>query len=259
MEQRDLQSTNSFPLGEPWLILGERRFYSRLLIGIEQYDSPALVKQVIESARVEMLTVTFDLEGSREGLPLAKLAETIPIEEYTLIGTTSFARSAAEAITVAKMLRQSLGIEIIKLDVRTDYTTPNNGEVVEVAEELIREGFYVLPMIIPEQNAALELERIGCSAIRLLGSTIGSGLGLLNLCSIQQIIQIAGIPIIVEGGIRSAADAALAMEVGADAILVNTAVVKAGTPVMMASAIRMAVEAGRLAFLAVQMPKSPSN
>src|SRR5205085_885465 len=121
------------------------------------------------------------------------------------------------------------------------------------------DGFYVLPLIIPEQNAALELEKIGCSAIRLMGSTIGSGLGLLNLHLIEQVIQVSGIPIIVEGGLRSTADAALAMELGADAILVNTALAKAGNPVMMGTAMKLAVEAGRLAFLAEHMPKDATS
>src|SRR5581483_252606 len=233
-----VQSTNNFQEEKPWLVLGEDQFYSRLLIGIEQYKSPLLIQQILEAASTEILTITLEVDGSHESLSLLKLAEVVPLQNYTLIGTTSFARSASEAIFTARTLRKSLDIDIIKLDVRINYTIPNNTETVIVANELLKDGFHIIPMINPELDIALELEKIGCSAIRLLGSTIGSGSGIVNLYVIQQIIKNLHIPIIVEGGLRSAADAALAMEIRADAILINTALAKARNPVLMAAAMK---------------------
>ncbi len=244
------QSLHPSKMDEPWLVLGEHSFHSRLLIGIEQYDSPMLIRQVLDAANVEALTVTYDREGSHPSLPLFKFADQHTLREYILLGTTSFARSKDEAIAMARMLRQSLDVKIIKLDVRTEDTIPDNRGVVKVAEILIAEGFYVLPFIVPDPDVAIDLEKIGCSALRLMASPVGSGQGIINMQAIQNVLGISGLPIIVEGGLRSPSDAALAMELGAAAVLVNTALAKACNPVMMGVAMKSAVEAGRLAYIA---------
>ena len=251
------QPTDTLQSDRPWLTLGEHRFYSRLLVGIEQYDSPTTIREILEATKSQVFITTFDLENARSSILLSDLATELPLDNYIWIGTTSFAHSAKDAIVTARLLKQSLGTQIIKLDVRTVKNIPDNDQTKEVAKILLSEGFYVLPFIFPNQIDAKALEEMGCSALRLMASPVASGKGIVHREAIQSIIDRSNIPIIVEGGLASAADAALAMELGAEAVLVNTALVKARHPIMMATAIRDAVEAGRLSFLAGRMAKIP--
>jgi thiazole synthase len=250
------QPTSNALLEDPWLVLGNYQFHSRLLFGLEQYSSVAMIRQILEAGNAQVLITTFDLEGSRPGILFSDLANAFPPEEYIWIGTTSFAKTAEEAITVAKMLKQSLDLRIIKLDVRREHNVPDNKKTVEVAKTLLSEGFYILPFIFPEQKVARELEDAGCSALRVMASPIGSGRGIVNIEAIQSVINSINIPVIVEGGLRSATDVTLAMELGASAALVNAALVKAQHPIVMATAMKHAVAAGRLAFLAGMMAKT---
>lgn len=239
---------------KPWLTINGQQFYSRLLVGIEQYDSPVQIREILEATESQVFITTFDLESTRSSILLSDLACELPIQSYIWVGTTSFARSAKDALTTARLLQQSLGIQIIKLDVRTQENFPSNAETISVARELLAEGLAVLPFIWPDHHDALELERLGCSAIRLMAAPVGSGRGLANANIIAPIIPQLRIPVIIEGGLATATDVSQAMELGADAVLINTALVKARNPLLMARAMKWAVEAGYLAYLAGRMP-----
>jgi thiazole synthase len=244
------------PLSEPWLVLGEQSFRSRLLVGTEQYTSAVQIREILEATHSQAFITTFDLDASHSSILLSDLVHEISVEDYIWLGTTSFARSAEDAVIIARMLRQSLGINIIKLDVRTDGNFPNNQKTVEVARLLLSEGFYIIPFIMPDQAVANELEDMGCSALRLMASSVGSGHGIENAENLQSVISHMAIPVIIEGGLGTAWHVAQAMELGAAAVLVNTALVKAKNPVLMATAMKAAVEAGRMAFLAHPMKQT---
>lgn len=239
----------------PWLTIGETSFQSRLLIGIEQYSSARLIKQVLEAAQAQVFITTFDLEHAWSSIPLTELESIIDIQRYIWIGTTSFATTAEDAISTARMLKSSFNIHILKLDVRDHNNAPDNKSTIRVAKQLIHEGFFIIPFIFPNVKDALELEQLGCSALRLMASPVGSGKGIVNSEKIQQVLLKTSLPTIIEAGLRSPSDVALAMELGADAVLVNAAIVQAQNPVLMATAMKKAVDAGRQAYLAGLMEK----
>jgi thiazole synthase len=229
---------------ESWLVIGDRALRSRLILGIEQYASAELVARVLEAGAADVFITTFDTTNTKPSLLLSDLDDAMNLDRLVWIGTTSFARSKDEALRTARMLRKSFGIDIVKLDVRPSNNLPHNGQTVKAAHELIKDGFAVLPFILPDPETARALEEIGCSAIRAMASPVASYRGIDDESMIRKVIEAVTLPVIVEGGIGSPAHVALAMQLGAAGVLVNTAVARASDPVRMAASMRHAVLAG---------------
>jgi thiazole synthase len=237
----------------PWLTIGDAEFRSRLIVGIEQYDSVTDVKNVLEATGADVFITTVDPDSRRSSLLLSDLDEALPLDRFVWIGTTSFSRSKESALRTAQILHDSLGINILKLDVRGEDNTPDNRQTVDAAAELRAQGTHLLPFILPDLGVARELVDLGCSALRVMAAPVASGRGIVDPAPIRAIIEQCEIPVIVEGGLGSAKHVALAMELGAAATLVNTALVRAGDPLKMAKAMRHASAAGRLAYESVPM------
>jgi thiazole synthase len=238
-----------------WLDVAGHRLRSRVIIGIEQYDSAQAVGEVLVAAGADALITTVDTDNIRPSILLADLADTLPLSDFVWIGTTSFARSAEAAVRTAHVLNGSLGIKIIKLDVRDQDNMPDNELTLAAAEELLTQGtMELLPFIRPDLRAARELERAGCAAIRVMASPVGSGRGIVDVEAVREVIRSVSVPVIVEGGLGSAAHVAQALELGAAAVLVNTALLRVTDRVKLATAMRHAAIAGRLSFEAGQAP-----
>jgi thiazole synthase len=233
--------------GEPWLQAGPHRLVSRVLLGIEQYTSASLVGKVLDASGADVFITTYDLEQSRTSLLLADLDREVELSRYAWIGTTSFACSADAAVRTAHYLRDALDIMVIKLDVRDQNKLPDPGATVAAARQLLAEDFCVLPFVPPDVQVALVLQDLGCAALRLMASPVGSYRGITDPAAMRRCIEAASVPVIVEGGIGSPAHIVQAMELGATAVLVNTLVAQAKDPVAMAAAVRHAVLAGSLA------------
>lgn len=233
---------------EPWLTLGEEKFYSRLLVGIEQYESVTMVRRILEASGSDVFITTVDPDNRRHSLLLTDLAEELPLTDYRWIGTTSFARSVDSALKTARMLRDQYDINILKLDVRIDGNWPDNAATIKAAETLRGEGMELLPFILPDLSTAIELERLGCAALRVMAAPVASGRGIPRPEPIREIIDGVTLPVIVEGGLGTATHVMKAMTMGAAGVLVNTALVRAADPVMLATAMRHAVRAGALEF-----------
>lgn len=233
---------------EPWLVIGDREFQSRLILGIEQYVSAELVARVLDAGAADVFITTFDHTNTKPSLLLAELDNAMDLDRFIWIGTTSFAQSKDEALRTAQMLRKSFGIDIIKLDVRPNDNLPNNEQTVEAARELIGDGFAVLPFILPDPETARALEEIGCSAIRAMASPVASYRGINDESMIRKVIEAVDLPVIVEGGIGSPVHVVIAMQLGAAGVLVNTAVARASDPAKMAASMRHAVLAGHAAI-----------
>jgi thiazole synthase len=241
---------------QPWLEIGDHKFRSRLIVGIEQYDSVPVVRDVLIATGADVFITTVDSDNRRASLLLSDLDAELPLDDFIWIGTTSFARSKENAVRTARILRDSLGINILKLDVRGEDNRPDNRATVEAAQELRAEGMELLPFILPDAGTARRLEEMGCRALRVMASPVGSGCGILDPATMRQTIEEARVPVIVEGGLGSAKHVALAMELGASATLINTALVRAREPIKMAVAMRHAATAGRLSYESGPMAES---
>lgn len=242
---------------EPWLVVGDRQFRSRLIVGIEQYESPEFIRRVLEATAADVFITTLDPDNRRASVLLSDLDGEMDLDKYIWIGTTSFARTADSALLTVQILNDRYGIDIIKLDVRTPDNRPDNAATITVAEQLIRDGLTVLPFILPNPDDARRLEDIGCAAIRLMAAPVASGWGITDPEPLRTIIGRSGIPVVVEGGLATATHASEAMELGASAVLVNTALVRAADPLRMAEAMKHAINAGRLSHQAKPMPPAP--
>jgi len=232
------------------LIIAGRSFHSRLLLGTGKFSSPEVMKRAIEASGAEVVTVALrrvELENPEDGILGA-----IDTGRYLLLPNTSGARDANEAVRLARLARAAGCEPWIKLEVTPDpqYLLPDPVETLKAAEILVKEGFVVLPYINADPVLARRLEDLGTATIMPLGSPIGSNQGIRTRDSIQIIIERANIPVVVDAGLGAPSHAAEAMEMGADAVLVNTAIAVAADPEAMASAFRKGVEAGREAFLA---------
>ncbi|WP_148861412.1 thiazole synthase [Marinobacter fonticola] len=241
---------------KPLKIAG-RTFSSRLLVGTGKYrdfDETALA--VSESgAEIVTFAVRRTNLGQDEG---PNLLDVISPERYTLLPNTAGCYTAKDAVRTCKLARELLdGHNLVKLEVLGDDNTlyPNVVETLKAAEELIQDGFDVMVYTNDDPIVAKELERIGCCAVMPLGSLIGSGLGLSNPHALTIILDGLEVPVIVDAGIGTASDAALAMELGCAGVLMNSAIAHAKQPILMAGAMRMAIEAGRRAYLAERMPR----
>lgn len=231
------------------LMIGETLLASRLFIGSGKYASNALIPSVVEKSGAQVVTVALrrvDLQGKEENM-----LQYIP-SHCVLMPNTSGARNAEEAVRIARLARAMGCGNWIKIEVISDmkYLLPDNQETVKATEILAREGFVVLPYMNPDLMTARRLRDAGAAAVMPLGAPIGTNKGLRTRDMIQILIHEISLPIIVDAGIGKPSEAAEAMEMGADAVLVNTAIASAGDPVAMAQAFSLAVQAGRMAYLA---------
>ena len=237
-------------------VLGGRTFQSRLLVGTGKYSSPQAMVAAIEASGAEVVTVAVrrvDLDRSRE----QSLLHHLDPKRFFLLANTAGCYSAEEAVRYARLAREAGFNDFVKLEVIGDQETllPDVTGLLEAARILVKEGFKVLAYTNEDLITALRLEDAGCAAVMPLASPIGSGLGLLNPVSVRTIKRRLTVPVIVDAGVGTASDACVTMEQGVDGILMNTAIAAARDPVRMAHAMRLAVEAGRAAFLAGRMPK----
>ncbi len=246
------------------LTIGDRTFSSRLIMGTGKWRSAEEMNAALEAGGAQMITVAlrridFDDPASRNVL------EDVDWDKYQILPNTAGCATAGEAVRIARLAR-SMGLsDWIKLEVIPDpnYLFPDPVGTLEAAEILVDEGFTVLPYIMDDPVLARRLEEIGCATVMPLAAPIGSGQGLTHFDRIRIIVEQSSVPVIVDAGIGAPSDAALAMELGADACLINTAIALAGDPARMARAMRLGIEAGRDAFLAGRIAKrnqaSPSS
>lgn len=240
------------------LTIAGKTYQSRLLIGTGKYKDFAETRSAIETSGAEIVTVAIRRTNIGQNADEPNLLDFISPDKYTILPNTAGCYTADEAVRCCKLARELLdGHDLVKLEVLGDQKTlyPNVVHTLKAAEQLIRDGFKVMVYTSDDPIIAKELEQMGCVAVMPLGSLIGSGLGILNPHNIRLIIEEARVPIIVDAGVGTASDAAIAMELGCDGVLLNTAVAHAGNPVLMASAMKKAIEAGRESFLAGRMQK----
>jgi thiazole synthase len=240
------------------LRIGAREFRSRLLIGTGKYRDLAQTRDAVEASGAEIVTVAIRRTniGQNKGEP--SLLDVLPTSKYTMLPNSAGCYTAEDAVRTLRLARELLdGHALTKLEVLGDPASlyPNMPETLKAAETLVKEGFEVMVYCSDDPIQAQVLESIGCVAVMPLASLIGSGMGILNPWNIQLILEKAKVPVIVDAGVGTASDAAIAMELGCAGVLMNTAVAQAQDPVLMASAMRKAVEAGREAFRAGRMPK----
>ena len=237
--------------------VGSRTFSSRLLVGTGKYQDLTQTGEAIAASGSEIVTVAIRRTniGQNPGEP--NLLDVISPDKYTILPNTAGCFDADSAIRTCKLARELLdGHNLVKLEVLGDESSlyPNVVETIKAAQVLIDDGFEVMVYTSDDPIVAQELESMGCSAIMPLGSLIGSGLGLLNRHTLSLIIENAKVPVLVDAGVGTASDAAIAMELGCDGVLMNSAIAYAKDPVLMAHAMRHAIWAGREAFLAQRMP-----
>ncbi len=244
------------------LTIGGTTFTSRLFLGTGKFSSSKVMKKVIEASQTEMVTVALrrvDLDN-----PEDDIMQALDMKKYTFLPNTSGARNAEEAIRLAKLARAASGSKWLKLEVTPDPRTllPDPVETLLATEQLVKEGFIVLPYMNADPILALKLQDVGAAAVMPLGAPIGTNQGVLTKFQVEIIIEQARVPVVVDAGIGAPSHAALAMEIGADAVLVNTAISIAGDPVAMAKAFAKAVEAGRSAYesgLGMQSQKAQAS
>ena len=240
------------------LILDGKQYRSRLIVGTGKYKDLQETAAAIAASGAEMVTVAIRRTniGQTPGEP--NLLDVISPTQYTILPNTAFCYNASEAVRTCKLARELLdGHNLVKLEVLGDDKTlyPNITETLAAAEQLVKDNFKVMVYTSDDPLVAKRLEEMGCVAVMPLGAPIGSGLGITNPYNIRLILENARVPIIVDAGVGTASDAAIAMEMGCDGVLMNTAIAKAKDPVLMASAMKKGVEAGREAFLAGRIAK----
>jgi len=240
------------------LVIAGVELRSRLFLGTGKYHDDGEMLGALEASGCELVTVALrrlDLDDPSK----KTILDVVDWQHYRVLPNTAGCPTAAEAIRIARLAR-SMGLsDWVKLEVIPDprYLLPDPVDTLAAAETLVKEGFTVLPYINADPILATRLQEVGCATVMPLGSPIGSGQGLVTQRQIELIIERAQVPVVIDAGIGSASDAALAMELGADAVLVNTAVALARKPVLMAESIRLGVEAGRKSFLAGRIPRLP--
>src|SRR5919205_3401689 len=240
------------------LVIAGRTFTSRLFVGTGRFPSPALMREALEASGAEMVTVAIRLTGVDGSGPDAGILAALDTTRYRLLPNTVGATSVRQAVFMAELAREALDTNWVKLEVIGDERTlwPDVAGTVEATRILVDEGFVVLPYTTTDLVTALRLEEAGAATVMPLGSMIGSGQGVVDWDGIQRIVERVQVPVVVDAGIGSPSDAARAMEAGADACLINTAVSRSDNPPLMAAAMRQAVIAGRLGYRAGRMPRS---
>jgi len=233
--------------------LGGQVFGSRLIVGTGGVPSLDVLRTVLAASETEMVTVAMRRVGTGEGSLLGVLRGA----GVRVLPNTAGCRTASEALLTARLAREALGTDWVKLEVVADDHTllPDPVELLDAARTMVADGFTVLPYTNDDPVLARQLERAGCAAVMPLGAPIGSGLGIRNPHNIAMIVESASVPVILDAGIGTASDAALAMELGCDAVLIASAITRAAEPEMMARAMRLAVEAGHAARGAGRIPR----
>jgi thiazole synthase len=253
-------------LNDPLVIAG-RAYGSRLLIGTGKYRDFAQTRDAVIASGAQIVTVAIRRTNIGQDASAPSLLDALPPSEFTYLPNSAGCYTAAEAVRTLRLARELLdGHRLVKLEVLGDRDTlfPDVRETIKAAETLVADGFDVMVYTSDDPIVARELERIGCVAIMPLASLIGSGMGILNPWNLRLILEQSKVPVLVDAGVGTASDAAVAMELGCAGVLMNTAIALAQDPVRMAKAMRLAVEAGREAFLAGRMPRklyaaSPSS
>ena len=239
-------------------IIADTEYRSRLLVGSGKYKDLEETRKATEMSGAEIVTVAIRRSNIGQNPDEPNLLEAIPPEKYTILPNTAGCYTAEDAIRTCRLARELLdGHNLVKLEVLGDEKTlyPDVTATLEAAETLIKEGFQVMVYTSDDPLIAKRLEEMGCVAVMPLAAPIGSGLGIRNPYNIRMIVENANVPILVDAGVGTASDAAIAMELGCDGVLMNTAIAAARDPVLMASAMKKGIEAGREAYLAGRMPK----
>ena len=244
------------------LIIAGKSYNSRLLVGTGKYKDFNETRAAVEASGAEIITIAIRRSNIGQNPNEPSLLEILPPSKYTLLPNTAGCYSAEDAVRTLRLARELLdGHSLVKLEVLGDPQSlyPNVIETIAAAKTLVAEGFQVMVYTSDDPIIARQLEDIGCVAIMPLASLIGSGMGILNPWNLQLIMERVQVPVIVDAGVGTASDAAIAMELGCDGVLMNTAIAGAQQPVLMASAMKLAVEAGRSAFKAGRMPRKLYN
>lgn len=240
------------------LTIAGKTYESRLLVGTGKYKDFQQTRAAIDASGARIVTVAIRRTNIGQNAGEPSLLDFVPPEQFTYLPNTAGCYTAEDAVRTLRLARELLdGHKLVKLEVLGDPHTlyPNVIETIAAAKTLVQEGFDVMVYTSDDPIIAKQLEDIGCCAVMPLASLIGSGMGILNPWNLQIIIENAKVPVLVDAGVGTASDAAIAMELGCDGILMNTAIAAAQDPVLMASAMKKAVEAGREAFLAGRMAK----
>ncbi len=240
------------------LIIADKEYSSRLLVGTGKYKDLDETRDAIEASGAEIVTVAIRRTNIGQNPDEPNLLDVISPDKYTILPNTAGCYTAKDAVRTCQLARELLdGHDLVKLEVLGDEKTlyPNMVDTIAAAETLIKDGFKVMVYTSDDPIIAKRLEDMGCVAVMPLAGLIGSGLGICNPHNIRLIKENATVPILVDAGVGTASDAAIAMEIGCDAVLMNTAIAGAKKPVLMASAMKKAIEGGREAFLAGRMPK----
>ncbi|MBI2346775.1 MAG: thiazole synthase [Deltaproteobacteria bacterium] len=236
--------------------IGDHTFRSRLIVGTGKYSSFQLMQDAIAASGAEMVTVAIR-RMKLDGAPEENLLNYLDRRRYTLLPNTAGCYTVKDALFTAHLARELLNTPLIKIEVIGDERTlfPDNEGLLEASRQLVKDGFTVLPYCSDDPIVCKKLTDIGCAAVMPLAAPIGSGLGVRNPHNLRIIRETVRIPLIVDAGVGQASDAAVAMEIGCDAVLMNTAIAGAKDPVKMANAMRLAVEAGRASYEAGRIPK----
>jgi len=244
------------PAADTFTVAG-REYRSRLLVGTGKYKDMDETGRAIEASGAEIVTVAVRRTNIGQAAGEPNILDVLPPDRYTILPNTAGCYDAKTAVRTCRLARELLdGHKLVKLEVLGDETTlfPDVVATLQAAEELIKDGFDVMVYTNDDPVMAKRLEELGCVAVMPLAAPIGSGLGIRNRLNILTIVENAKVPILVDAGVGTASDAAVAMELGCDGVLMNTAIAAARDPVLMASAMRKAIEAGREAYLAGRMP-----
>ena len=240
------------------LVIAGKSYSSRLLVGTGKYKDFDETRSAVEASGAHIVTVAIRRTNIGQNPNEPSLLDALPPSRFTILPNTAGCYSAEDAVRTLRLARELLdGHSLVKLEVLGDPKTlyPNVVETIEAAQTLVKEGFEVMVYTSDDPIIAKRLEEVGCVAVMPLASLIGSGMGILNPWNLQIIIDNAKVPVLVDAGVGTASDAAIAMELGCDGVLMNTAIATARDPVRMAGAMKKAVEAGRDAYLAGRMPK----
>jgi thiazole synthase len=240
------------------LVIAGRRYRSRLLTGTGKYRDFDETRRATEAAGAEIVTVAIRRSNIGQDPDQPNLLDVLPPSRYTLLPNTAGCYTAADAVRTCQLARELLdGANLVKLEVLGDQRTllPDVVETLRAAEQLVADGFEVMVYTSDDPLLARRLEALGCIAIMPLAAPIGSGLGIQNRYNLLEIVENAGVPVLVDAGVGTASDAAIAMELGCDGVLMNTAIAGAREPVLMAHAMKLAVQAGRAAYRAGRIPR----
>ncbi len=240
------------------LTIAGKEYSSRLLVGTGKYKDLAETKAATEASGAQIITVAIRRTNIGQNKDEPNLLDVIPLDKYTLLPNTAGCYNVEDAVRTCRLARELLdGHKLVKLEVLGDEKTlyPDTIQTLKAAEILVKDGFDVMVYTSSDPLIARQLEEIGCVAVMPLAAPIGSGLGIRDPYNILEIIDNAKVPVLVDAGVGTASDAAVAMELGCDGVLMNTAIAAAKNPVLMASAMKHAIIAGREAFLAGRMPR----